>query len=301
MELENLNKLYTGIGKVQFKNGKGELLAVEIANQFAFAEISPYGAHILSFIPSNEKDILWLSEKSFFTEGKPIRGGIPLCFPWFGPNPSDNALPPHGFARLIYWSVEDISDLPDNSTRLILKCESNDFTRKIWPFEFKAKLIIIIGKKLDVTLQFTNADSREFKCTDALHTYFLISDTSNITIEGLENSSYYDGLQKDSLLKQSEKLLPIIKEENRRYIEHSANCIIYDKGFGRKITVAKRGSQTTVVWNPWVETSKSFADMTPEGYKTMVCVEAVNAYNDFVLLQPGESFNLSTVLSVERL
>ena len=191
--------------------------------------------------------------------------------------------------------------MPDNSTRLILKCDSNDFTRKIWPFEFKAKLIIIVGKKLDVTFQFTNTDNREFKCTDALHTYFLISDTSNITIEGLENTSYHDGLQKDNLLKQTEKLLPIVQEENRRYVDHTADCIIYDKGFGRKITVSKRGSKTTVLWNPWVETTKAIADMIHEGFKTMVCIEAVNAYNDFVLLKPGESFNISTVLSVDKL
>jgi glucose-6-phosphate 1-epimerase len=300
MELEKLNKMYTGVGNVLFKEGKGGLHSVHIVNQFASSEISLYGAHILSFKPTKGKELLWLSENSFFTEGKPIRGGIPLCFPWFGPNTSDNTLPPHGFARIMYWGVEEILDLPDNSTRLILKCESNESTRKIWPFEFNAKLIIIIGEKLDITLQVINSDTREFKYTDALHTYFLISDTANVTLGGLENSSFRAGFQ-DDLLQQTDKLLSISKEENRRYIGHTANCVIYDNGFNRKITVAKRGSKTTVVWNPWIETSKSFTDMTLDGYKTMVCVEAVNAYDDFVLLQPGESFNLSAELSVDNL
>ena len=296
-----LNKLYGGTGNVVFNEGKGGLCSVNIVNQFASSEISLYGAQILSFKPGNGKDLLWMSEKSVFVEGKAIRGGIPVCFPWFGPNDSDTTLPAHGFARIMNWDVESVSDLPDNSTRLILKCESNRFTRKFWPFEFTARIIIIVGKTLDITVQFTNSDIDEFKVTDAFHTYFLVSDISNVTIEGLENHSYYSGFDKDTLLKQTDTLLSITKEENRRYIDHAANCVIYDNGFNRKITVAKRGSKTTVVWNPWIESSKKFADMTPDGYKTMVCVEAVNAYNDFVLLQPGESYTMSTVLSVDSM
>lgn len=105
MELEKLNKMYTGPGNVQFKEGYGGLYSVDIVNQFASSEVSLYGAHILSYKPVNGKELLWLSENSFFTEGKPIRGGVPLCFPWFGPNASNNNLPPHGFARIMYQKV----------------------------------------------------------------------------------------------------------------------------------------------------------------------------------------------------
>jgi glucose-6-phosphate 1-epimerase len=292
MTNDNLSQIYKGKASVSLKNGRGNLPTVFISNKFASSEISLYGAQIQSFKPIGHDEVLWMSEKSMFTEGKPIRGGIPLCFPWFGPNAENNTLPMHGFARLCNWEIEEISDLANESTKLILCLESNEYTRSIWPFEFSAKLIVIVGSELTATLHYSNTSKQEFSCTDALHTYFKVSNIENIVIEGLKDTEYYQGFGMDTYV-QKEELLAIKNEENRRYINHTGTCVIIDKGAKRKINVSKTGSKVTVVWNPW-DVQGNIPDIQSNGYQTMICVEAVNTYTDVIKLQPGQSFSIST-------
>jgi D-hexose-6-phosphate mutarotase len=299
MTLTELNDRFAIPGQLKFKEGKGNLQVAEISNTLAIATISLYGAHVLSFQPKGQKELLWLSEKSHFEVGKPIRGGIPLCFPWFGPNASDLKKPIHGFARLVMWDVLRTACLADGSTQIALALREHEATKAILPLKFFAELVVTVGTKLELALTAKNTDSKPFTISDALHTYFNISDVANVTIEGLNETAYYDGTQKDASKKQTEHLLPIQQEENRRYINTEAACVIHDKGLGRNIRAAKRGSNTTVIWNPWSETSKTIGDMQEGGYKTFVCVEAVNAYNDVVTLAPNASHTIAAILSVD--
>ena len=299
MTIGELNEKHGFAGHLEFAEGKGGLTVITVDNQYASATISLYGAHVLSFQPKGEKELLWMSENSFFEAGKPIRGGIPVCFPWFGPHADDSTKPQHGFARLLEWEVTETATMENGATLIRLSLHHSVATIPLWPHAFSAVLAIIVGESLDVKLSVTNSGPVNLEYSDALHTYLNVSDISKINIDGLGNTSYNNGVTRDLKI-QEEGLLAIDKETNRRYINHSEDCIISDSGFNRKIRVSKTGSKVTVVWNPGADIAKTIPDMADDGYKTFVCVEAVNLYPDIdlVKLAPGESFSMSTTVDL---
>jgi glucose-6-phosphate 1-epimerase len=298
MTITALNEQFGHLKQIEFSTTKGNLPIVTLTNQRATAVVSLYGAQVLSYISAGEADVLWMSDKSLFQEGKAIRGGIPICFPWFGPNPEDSKKPQHGFARLSTWAVKTTNVTPQGYRSITLELKDSAATKTLWPFSFTAQIIVTIDTNLVLTLRCINTGDKKFEYSDALHSYFNVSDIANITIDGLVNATYFPaGI--DTGIQQKEKLVAIEKEENRRYLDHTATCIIADKGFRRKISVGKAGSKTTVVWNPGAETTKTMSDMSPDGYKTFICVEAANAFNNIIKLGPGESFNLSTIIQSE--
>lgn len=298
MNINKLNQKYAMGELITFKVGQGGLPVAVINNEFAQAEVSIYGAHVLKYQPNGQKDLLWMSPQSIYEVGKPIRGGIPLCFPWFGPHILDSTKPQHGFARLLTWEIISTTVFFEEKTQLVLGLESNDRTKELWPYDFKAQLKVDVGEKLEVTLSYTNMGAQSFICSDALHTYFNVSDIATVKIAGLQGVTYYKGFEKEATGKQAEPYLQIKQEENRRYIKHSGECIIDDAGLNRKIYVSKKGSNVTVVWNPW-ENARNIPDMPDDGYKTMICVEAVNAYEDVATVDPGKTFSVSTTIWVE--
>lgn len=297
MNVNELNQKYGINGTLAFDSGNGELPVVKITNDFADATISLYGAHVLSYIPKGQEDVLWMSKSSAYKVGTPIRGGIPVCFPWFGPHATDNQKPVHGFARLVQWDVKEAIALTDGSTQLVLQLSDSDYTRNMWNFAFTASLTVVVGKALTVNLTFSNTGADTFVCSDALHSYFNISSLDKIGINGLQGASFYVP-NAEQTEEQTEETLLIQKEENRRYIEHTSDCIITDNGMNRKIKVGKTGSKVTVVWNPYVETAKNIGDIHEGGYNNFICVEAVNAINDTIQLSPGESWSVSAIIQV---
>jgi glucose-6-phosphate 1-epimerase len=299
MNVAELNKKYAIPGKIEFKSGNGDFPVAKITTTFSTAEISIYGAHVLSFIPKGEKDLLWMSPKSFFEKGKAIRGGVPVCFPWFGPHLTDSSKPMHGFARLQLWEVIETSEVEKGGVKLILGLSDNNETLALWPYSFSAKVIITVSEKLDLMLYCTNTGSENITIGGALHSYFNVSHIHNISISGLQNTIYYAFFEKEANNIQKEEFLLIKKEENRRYINHISECMITDAPWNRKIRVSKKGSKVTVVWNPYIETTKTMSDIPPDGYQNFVCVEAVNAYSDVIELKPGETHCLATKFSLD--
>ena len=297
--VETVNEKYGIAGKVKFYKGKGGLTAVAVNTGGASAEISLYGAHALSFIPAGQKDILWMSEKSLFEEGKAIRGGIPLCFPWFGPHPADKTKPQHGFARLQYWDVMSVKEINEETIAIELGLQQSEASLQLWPYHFSATAKFIIGKSLELKLTVANTGNEPFEYSDALHTYFNISNIDSIAVEGLQNATYYDAFGTELKTQQSQ-LLYFNSETNRRYVNTAANCIIHDKEYNRKTSVEKTGSKVTVVWNPAEATTKTIGDIVPDGYKTFVCVEPTNAYPgiNMITLAPGQSHTLSTTIKL---
>ncbi|MCL5267412.1 MAG: D-hexose-6-phosphate mutarotase [Bacteroidetes bacterium] len=298
MNADALNVEFGIPGKVKFNGGKGGFIFVEITRPEARAVVSTYGAHVLSFEPRGQYDVLWMSEKSVFEKGKPIRGGIPVCFPWFGPHESDPKKPLHGFARIIQWNVLATRVHSNGEIELKLGITDTEETRELWPFHFKAEMTIKVGRYLDVTLESTNTGHETFSYTDALHSYFSVSDVTQIGLKGLGGRNYYDGLENGAVRRQDTTTLVVRNEENRRYFDFDGPCTIDDPGYSRKILVERRGSLVMLVWNPWLETSRGISDMHSDGYRTMICVEAVNAHDDKVVLSPGKTFSLSTRLSL---
>lgn len=299
MNLSDLNQKFGIAGRLKIDLYNNTFPACYITNPHGTAVVSLYGAHIISYIPKNKKEVLWMSSNSFMEEGKPIRGGIPVCFPWFGPHASDTTKPMHGFGRLLTWELQSASQLPGDSTQISMTLADSDETRRLWPYSFKATLTVIVGPKLEASLEVQNDGNEKFTYSDALHTYYNISHVDNIVIRGLGGTSYYDGLNKDAGNIQENDELYIAKEENRRHYQHAGDCVIEDKGWKRKITASKKNSRVTLVWNPWIETARKMADMPDDGYQTMVCIEAVNYYDDSITLNPGEKHSLGAVIGVD--
>jgi len=301
MTIEALNQQY-GIKDVAHfsQESANGLVFLTINNSLASARIALYGAQILSYKPIEQPDVLWVSDQSHFKEGKAIRGGIPVCFPWFGPHATDRTMPQHGFARTSNWQVQAVKQLTDGATAIQLMLEQSDETLKLWPFPFRAVINFVVGVTLQVTFRVTNTGTTSFQYSDALHTYFNISDIAAIELDGFDNSPYYEAFG-DQLFQQTDTSLHPDIENNRRYIQHSGEAIITDPGYNRKIRVGKTGSKVTVVWNPGPITSKNFTDMSAGGYKNFICIEPANAYAgiDMVDVAPGEDFSISTTIKID--
>jgi len=282
------------------KEDNEELTFININNTFGTAKISLYGAQILSYIPKGQQDVLWLSPKTAFKQGKAIRGGIPLCFPWFGPHVTDKTKPQHGFARTSNWQVQSINQQDNGATKVVLMLEQSDDSLALWPYCFNAIVEFEIGDSLKVSFIVTNTDHQKFEYSDALHTYFNISNIDDIKIDGFDNATYYEAFGNELLLQSTFALHPG-EENNRRYVNHTTETVIIDPGFNRTIHADKAGSKVTVVWNPGLVTSQKIGDMHPEGYKNFICAEPANAYAgvDMIELEPGKSFTLSTTIMVK--
>lgn len=299
IDIDKLNDKFGLEGKVKFAKLKNDLIFLTLSNKYANADICLYGAHITSFRPHKSKDILYMSPESSFEIGKPIRGGIPLCFPWFGPHKTDSEKPQHGFARLLYWDVVETETIPGGETRIRLQLCSSEETKAYWPHDFLAELTVIVGQTLEVSLKVTNPSDEPFEYTCALHSYFNLSTIENISIDGLQGAKYHSQLEPGEFIQEPPKLV-IQQAETRHYHNTEATCVIEDTIFRRKIRVAKAGSKITTVWNPWKEICAKINDMPDDAFQTFVCVEAVNAFDDVISLAPKESHTTAAMIGLEE-
>jgi glucose-6-phosphate 1-epimerase len=243
-------------------------------------------------------DLLWMSPESNFEEGKAIRGGIPVCFPWFGPHKTDSEKPQHGFARLMYWEVANTSTNASGESVVRLQLSSSAETKAYWPHDFLAEMTFVVGKKLTATLKVTNTSGAPFDYTCALHSYYSLSAIESISIEGLKGLTYYNQLTGERDV-QEEETLEITDALTRHYLNTEAPVIIADSAFRRRIKVDKSGSKVTTVWNPGAETCANIGDLPDDGYETFICVEATNAFDYPVHLAPGESFETSAIIGID--
>ena len=259
---------------------------LKIKNSAARATISPYGGQVLSFIPEGGDDLLFLSRESFFTVGKAIRGGIPVCWPWFGPHPRDTTLPAHGFVRTMPWSLAQTEETAD-STNVILECVSTPETRAVWPHDFRLAISVSIGKTLRITLTTTNTGGTPFAITDALHTYFRIGDIARASVIGLEGTTYLDRVGTEATKEQGGAVT--VSGETDRVYYSAASCAVVNGTNGKAVTVEKVGFPDTVVWNPWIDRAKAMADFGDDEYRTMICAEAGSVRGNVINVAPGVS------------
>ena len=299
-ELIKLNRKYGFRDQLVFTESPGGFVWAEIKNRHAEATVALHGGQILSYRPQAQAPVLWLSRKRYFQTGKAIRGGIPVCWPWFGAHPTDAGKPAHGFARTAVWSVNESEQLEDGGTRLKLFFAASEETLALWPHRFRLEIEVMVSAVLRVKLICTNTGSAPFTCTGALHSYFNISSISNVAIKGLEECPYLDKVDQGRRKVQAGPIY-IRRETDRIYTDTTAACTIEDKGLERRIGIAKNGSRTTVVWNPWIDKSRRMPDFGDEEYENMVCVETANAAEDVVTLAPGGSHTLEQVVHVGSL
>jgi len=299
IDIDELDDKFSIEGEVGFAELENDLVFITVSNKHADADICLYGAHVTSFRPHDAMEILWLSPDSNFEEGKAIRGGIPVCFPWFGPHKTNPELPQHGFARLMYWDVAETKTLPGGETLIRLQLFSSDETKNYWPHDFLAELTVLVGKTLELSLKVTNPSNEPIEYTCALHSYFYLSAIDNLTIEGLQGVNYFNQLTSENGV-QEEHFLKIQEPLTRHYLNTETPVIVKDSIFRRRIKVDKSGSKVTTVWNPGAETCAKIDDLPDEGYETFVCVEAVNAFEDIIRLAPDESHETKAMIGIDE-
>ncbi|OGV46021.1 MAG: hypothetical protein A2017_22315 [Lentisphaerae bacterium GWF2_44_16] len=297
-DIDALNSQFALKDNLAFKKSPADFVTAEINNKFASASICLYSAHVMSYLPHGQKPVLWMSAASRFEEGKPIRGGIPLCWPWFGAHPSDKNKPAHGLARISPdWKLDETELLPDGVVRIQLSLSSSDKTRELWEYAFELKLIVSVGAKLSVEMITANKDSRPFTYRAALHSYFAVSNVSDISVSGLDGSSFIDTL--DNTRHVQNGPITINSETDRIYPDSSVECVINDPAFKRHIHVSKSGSLSTVVWNPWIAKSQRMEDFGDDEYPSMLCVETAITAHDEQKVRPGASHSVKAVIKVE--
>jgi len=293
----SLNERFGIPGAVAFGVGSHGALVAELASQGGVASVACQGAQVLTWAPSGQPPVLWLSPDARFAPGKSLRGGVPVCWPWFGPHPSDAAQPSHGFARNLDWTVVETARR-EGATRLVLSFVPGEAQRAGWPHRAELTLAVSVGVRLGLDLVTRNVGDEPVTITQALHTYFHVGDIGAARVEGLEGCGYVDRLQGDRLLHQ-EGPVTVDGEVDRIYLRCPAEVVIVDRALGRRIRIAKAGSASYVVWNPWVEKAAKLGDLGPDGYRRMLCVETTNAWDDTATVAPGETFTLRTEYSVE--
>jgi D-hexose-6-phosphate mutarotase len=298
-DLETLGRELALKDHVTFAPGPGELGPVaRVANRHATASIALHGAHVTAFQPRGQQPVLWVSAKSAFRPAKAIRGGIPICWPWFADHPTDPTKPAHGFVRTARWTVAGTEAAADGATRIRLALADDETTRALWPHRFELELAVTVGRSLDVTLAIRNTGDAAFTSGGALHSYFTVGDVTQVAIRGLDGRTYVDKV--DRLARKVQHgVVRIAGETDRVYLDTTAECVIDDPVLRRRITVAKAGSRSTVVWNPWRAKAASMADFGDDEYPGMVCVETANAGDDVVAVPAGGRHVLRTTIGVE--
>ena len=285
------------LGRVTFLDGQGELPMLELTTAWSTAEIYLHGAQVTQFRKKDEPPLLFVSQCSRFTEGQPIRGGIPVVFPWFGPR---EGLGQHGFARIKPWDLREFTPAPDGSVSVRFRLpdcpEASAF------HAFTADYIVTVNQALTLQLIVTNqSKDGEFTFENCLHSYFEVGDVTAISINGLRGLSYLDKVAGFVEKTETSNALRIASEVDRVYLDATGTVEIFDPRLGRKIVVEKQGSASTVVWNPWIAKARQMPDFGDEEYERMVCVESGNVASNSISLPPGGSSILTVKLSSETL
>ena len=296
MNIERLNANFGIQGQVNFETGNGGLPFIHVQNQSASALISIYGGQILSFKPVDEKaDMLFLSKKSLYGDGKAIRGGIPVCWPWFGPDPKGLQRPNHGFVRNHLWEVTGTMTT-ETETKISLQFTESLKHEKTWKQPFTLTLQFSIAKTLVIKLVTENTGGKPFSITQAFHTYFRIGDINQIQVLGLEGCIYFDKLDQGKEKMQT-GVVTITDEIDRIYEDIDNHLVLNDPANNRRIEIASENCRTGVVWNPW---QKAMVDLDERDYQHFVCVETGNIAFDLVQIPPGGENSLITSYKIIR-
>lgn len=296
--ISDLNDAFAIADVLAFSAGEGGLPFAKISTPLATAEVCLHGAHVTRFQPTGEQAVLWVSSETPYGMGKAIRGGIPVCWPWFADHPSRPELPAHGIARTAMWEVVSAAVPEPGCVRLELTLPASAASAETFSSAFELRLVITVSSVLTVELTATNGSDTAFDVSEALHTYLNVGAIDAVRCEGLDGVRYRDKVDELRQKAQSGEVI-FDGRTDRLYEGTTSDILVHDSAFERTIRVSKSGSDTTVVWNPWSELSEKMSDMAADGYRTMVCVEAANASENVIRLQPGESHTLATTIGVE--
>ena len=292
MTLEDLNAEHAIADQLRFVAGPGGLPLVQVRNAHAEAVVSLHGAQVLSFRPVGAgADVLFVSERAHFQAGKAIRGGVPVCWPWFGADPQGLGRPSHGIARTRLWSVRGTASTPEGETEITLGLVDTPETLAIWPHAFHLALQITVGATLQLALTTRNTGEAPFAITQALHSYFTVGDIAMTTVTGLDGCHYTDKAA-GGAVKQQAGAVAFAAEVDRIYTGAPAELALVDGALQRSVHIHAEGSRTAVVWNPWATLAAGMADLQDDEYRRFVCMETANAGDEVVTVPPGGEHRL---------
>jgi glucose-6-phosphate 1-epimerase len=282
----------------------GDLVRACITLPACTAELYLQGAHLTRWQPAGHKPVLFLSERSAFATGKAIRGGVPVIFPWFGartatPFSDRSDGPSHGFARTQAWELA-FAALAGDDLHLTLTLGPTGVSRALGYDHFQLAYNLILGAELRLQLTVANQSTQPLYFEEALHTYLEVGDAQQISIIGLSDTEYLDKTDGFQRKLQTESPLCLSGETDRPYLNTVLPINLDDPVYKRRITVDKSHSNTTVVWNPWKELTAKLADMAPDGWLTMTCIETANAAENAVTLEPGAHHTMEAHLFVQE-
>jgi glucose-6-phosphate 1-epimerase len=295
-QIQALNSRLSIAGVAEVVAGNGGLPMVRITGPAAAAEIYLQGAQVTSWRAQNGGDALFVSDRSKWEDGRAIRGGIPVCFPWFRAKADDPAAPAHGFARTREWRLESLQATKDKVV-VALSTESDDATRRWWPYEFRLGLVITVGASLHLQLTGKNAGAVPFRFEEALHTYFRVSDVQNVRVRGLDQVKYLDNVDRNREKTQTGDVIFTAKTDNAYLKAHGAADLI--DAAGRTLRTEKTNSATTVVWNPWQDGAASLSDLGADEWRNFACVEASNILESAIELAPGQEHCMEANILIE--
>jgi len=285
-------------GIATFVEGAGGLTALDIATPAAHGRIYVHGAHITAWTPTGAAPVLFTSRESLFAPGKAIRGGVPICFPWFAARAGHPKSPAHGFVRTSEWAIEALVAEPDGSVSVAFIFTNDDATQAHWPHAFFARFTVRMGATLEMALTVNNLDPAPITYEAALHTYFCVSAIQAVEITGLEGATYIDKVEAFAEKQQPAEPLRFFGETDRVFPGTTATCVLKDPGLNREIVVEKSDSATTVVWNPWIAKAAAMADFADDEWPGMACIETANAGPDSITLAPGTSHTMTAKISL---
>jgi len=284
---------------LRFEDEPGGLVRAVISTPVAEADLYLQGAHLTHWTAHGQRPVLFVSPKSLFTPGKAIRGGIPIIFPWFGNRSDGKPGPAHGFARTTEWAVEGTQLLDNGNVEITLALAPDETSKGLGYASFHVRLRVTIGSSLEMELETRNEASEPLIYEEALHAYFAIADIRQVSVSGLEGTTFIDKTDGFKRKKVGNEPLEIAKETDQVHLNTKATCVIHDPVWQRRIIVEKSGSDSTVVWNPWIDKTRGMSDMAPDGWQNMICVETANAADNAVHLSPGDSHKLIASIRLE--
>jgi len=257
---------------------------LSIENESATAKIAFQGAHIFHFQPKDEQPLLWVSGKSNFENTKAIRGGVPICWPWFGEHQTDKSMPKHGFARISQWEVEEVNEINSSITEVKMTLSNSE----LFSHKFKLTAHFKIAKDLTISLTTKNLDEKPFTISQALHTYFAIDNIESVKVDGLDGLEFIDFVDGSKHIQDSS--IVVTKEVDRIY--QDVNYPLYLYGSNEPIVIESSGSNSSVVWNPWSSKCSQMNDMSVDSYKGFICVETTNTGKDEKIILPNATHTL---------
>jgi len=298
MDIAQLEENYGIPGHLSFDSHEG-LTRVQVELATASATVYLHGAHLTHWQPAGQAPAIFLSAESEFAAGKAIRGGVPICFPWFGGRSDGQAGPSHGFARIQEWELAFAALVPGadgDRVHLTFTLAPNELSRSLGFDNFRVAYEVIVGATLTMRLTVANLGDGPLHIEEALHAYFAVADVRTTALTGLESAAYVDKM--DGMRQKTAPAGPLLLtgETDRVFPGHTAAVAIHDAGNQRVIHVEKTGSATTVAWNPW----RGLADLAADAWPGLVCVETANTATEALTLKPGETHAMQCVVTIGK-